>query len=223
MTTLAPRLRHAGRLGVVMVALLLAAVAATMMAARPAAAAPSITADGGPAQVYVSGSGFNSWASVRVVVLTDPGLGSTGASPVYTQANGSGFIGLNVTGLKYSGPVYVLVDSAPFPTVGAITTVQLAPGWISVGQQQCSTFYDVLASAAGFADYYNIRFELLTQDLRVLGKPQYTSSDWIGDAHASLPTTGYSGWAYVVADEYGGGPSGSIPFPYSLWYHVYVC
>ena len=59
MATPAPRLRSLGRLGVALVALLLAGVAATVMAARPAHAngSPSITAYGGPAQVFVSGYG----------------------------------------------------------------------------------------------------------------------------------------------------------------------
>jgi hypothetical protein len=208
-----------------MVALFLAGLATTAMGARPAHAGgggPSVSAYGGPAQVFVTGSGFNSGASVRVVVLSDPSLNSV-APAVYTNANSSGFINVNVTGMTYTGSVYVLVDSAAFPTVGAVTTVQPPPQWITVGQQQCFYSYPVIVSAAGFAQYYDVRFEVLPDDLSRVLDTKYATSDRIGDAYAQLSTSGYHGWVYVVADEIGYGPTGFIPFPYSLWNHVYVC
>jgi hypothetical protein len=77
---------------------------------------------------------------------------------------------------------------------------------------------------ARYRDLWEARLDRFAADLtRTVAPTQYTTSDGIGDAFASLSPAGYSGWAWVVADEYGSGPSGFIPFPYSLWYHVYVC
>ena len=53
-----------------------------------------------------------------------------------------------------------------------------------------------------------------------------TTADRAGNVYASPPlsTKGYTGWAWIVADEYGNGPSGyGPPAPATAWYHVYVC
>ncbi len=191
---------------------------------RPAHAnsTATISAYGGPGEIWVSGYGFSPGATVRVVALTNPGLKAVGPSQ-YTQADSSGNIAVDLNNLKYYGAVYVLADQlppAPFlGTAGAQTVVNIAPQFLLNGTGQQSCGYPVTASIYGFQPYYNVRIELLSQDLTQLLDKKFVTSDYIGDAYASLGASGYTGWAWIIADEFGGYP----PFPKTVAYHLYVC
>jgi hypothetical protein len=221
MTAQASCLRHIGKVGVLVVALALVSLVAAVAAVRPAHAnsGPSITAYGGPGEIWVSGYGFTPGSTVRVVALTNPGLKAVSGN-VYTQADGYGDIGVDLSGLKYVGSAYVAADQTPpIGTAWATTTVQPPPQWISIGPNQQSCGYPVSAYAHGFLTSYNVRFVLLSDDRTKLLDQKVTMADYAEDAYASLGTMGYTGWAWIFADEYGGSP----PAPATLGFHLYVC
>ena len=76
-------------------AVALAALAAGMTTAVPAYAksTASISAYGGPGEIWVTGSGFPAYATVRIEALSNPGLSYVGYAQ-YIPADGSG----NITG-----------------------------------------------------------------------------------------------------------------------------
>ena len=219
-------------------AVALAALAAGMTTAVPAYAksTASISAYGGPGEIWVTGSGFPAYATVRIEALSNPGLSYVGYAQ-YIPADGSG----NITGgftqtsgtlsPTFTGPVYVLADS-PAGTVGATTVVNQAPQFLSNGTGQTdytgtTTCGSVNAEIAGFERFYSVRVELLTDKLTVLDT-KYVTADSIGDVSLSsspsasgppLSTRGYTGGAYIIADEYGGYP----PAPATVGYHLTVC
>ena len=222
-----------GRLLMVSVVLGLAGLAAVMTTASPAYAnsTPSISAYGGPGEIWVTGSGFTPSATVRLVALSNPGLKSVGYAQ-YTAADGSGNItaGFSTTSgtllRTYTGPVYVLADQAGLPTAGATTVVNAPPQFLinGTGQTSCGS---VNAEITGFEHFYNVRVELLSQDLTKLLDIKYVSSDRVGDVSLSpspaasgpaLSTSGYTGGAWIIADEYGGWP----PAPAEAGYHLNV-
>lgn len=227
---MAPQLtrRPISKLTVLIVALALSSLVAAVMTLRPAHAnsTPFISAYGGPGEIWVSGNGFTPGATVRVEAVTNPGLKVVG-SPQNTQADSYGDIGMDLYNLKSAGSVYVLADQLPpapyLGTAGAKTVVNPMPQFLAAGQTSCG--YPVTASTYGFQPYYNVRFELLSQDLTKLLDKRYVTSDWIGDAYASPPlaASGYTGWAWIIVDEYGSGPTGYIPAPATIGYHLYVC
>jgi hypothetical protein len=192
--------------------------------AAHASSPPYLAAYGGPNEVWASGDGFAAYATVRVEVLT-PSWQVLATQ--YPQTNGYGDLGMDFYSLGYTGSVYVLADQlAPAPsvgTVGAQTNVSPNPAFLYAGQGGCATYYPVNTEAYGFEPWYGVRFELMTNDLSRVLSTANTSASNIGDAYATLSTAGYTGWAWVVADEVGNGPSGFIPAPATTWDHIYVC
>jgi len=208
-------------------ALALAGAATLASAASPAYAGtgPTVFAFGGPEEVWVYGTNFPVGATVRVEVLTDPGL-SLLAPSQYTTVNSGGHIAIDIGSLKSSGPVWVLTDlMAPYGgTFGAKATVTPPPGFLlSTGQPSCGAPVNV--DAYGFVPYYNVGVFVQTEDYsRFLGS-SYTTVDPGGQVRG-LPvdlTAPYTGWVRVVAYEYGDGPLGLAPAPASATTYVYVC
>lgn len=223
------RLRRA-RLMLLSAAAALAGAATVMTTAGPAYAnsTPSITAYGGPGEIWVTGFGFTPDATVRVEALSQPGLKGVG-SPQNTRADGSGNIGVDLYNLSpFTGSVYVAADQVPYlGTAWATTTVNPLPQFLinGTGQTSCGS---VNAEITGFEAFYNVRVELLSQDLTKLLDTKYVKSDFGGVVSLSpslaasgppLSTSGYTGGAWIVADEYGGYP----PAPATTWYHLNVC
>jgi hypothetical protein len=197
-------------------------------AAAPALASPSLSAYGGPAEIWVSGSGFTAGASVRIDVISNPGWRSVRSET--TQADQYGDLGVEFYNLSYAGSVWVAADQlSPAPSLGTLwaqTTVSPPPQFLVNGTGQPYCGYPVSVEAYGFERYYNVRLELLPQNLSTVLDTRLTTADGIGDAYASPPlsTKGYTGWAWIVADEYGNGSSGfGPPAPATAWYHLYVC
>ena len=199
-------------------------------AAAPALAnsSPSFNAYGGPAGVWVSGSGFTAGASVRINVISNPGWKSVGSQT--TQVDPYGDIGVEFHNVSYAGSVWVAADQlSPAPSLGTLwaqTVVSPPPQFLVNGTGQPYCGYPVSVAAYGFEPYYNVRLELLPQNLSTVLDTRLTTATGTGNAYASPPLSakGYTGWAWIVADEYGNGPAGyGPPAPATAWYHVYVC
>jgi hypothetical protein len=196
----------------------------------------SITAYGGPQEVYVTGSGYDSGYSVRVTVLTSDLRYDLGQQTVHVT---NGTISADFYNLGYTGPVAVAADELTSSYQGtqwadATTTPELQ--FTGVSEQGCGSPYGgeyVTASASNFLEYYGAHFELLNQNLTSVLSTYNTSADTNGQAKTApwqLETYDYHGGAWLVVDETGYGltaglpaPYGNIPAPATAWYHINLC
>ena len=187
------------------------------MAAAPAyAAGPQITVIGGPGEILVQGGGFNADATVRIEALT-PDLSKV-LDTIYVQANWIGYLDapvyLNDLG-GYTGQVWVAADGAPGPTAWASTHVSATPAIIALSDaSNCSGPRAGTVSVSGwnFQPGATVRIELLSGNLATGMDTRYATIDQNGYLLYQEPpdwapyvlnlTSGYSGPAAVVVDEY---------------------
>jgi hypothetical protein len=220
-------------------------LAALLTMAGPAYAGPtpSISASGGAGWLSVTGGPFAPNATVGISVLSNPGgkwVGGTSFPSEDIHADASGYIAaaFNVTSgtlsRTYSGPVYVLADQiSPTPSFGTVgasgdPVVDPPPQFLinNTGQPSCGSPVNV--EIAGFDHFDAVRVELLSQDLSKLLDKRNVTSDFVGDVALSpssaaqglpLSTGGYTGGAWIIADEYGGYPVNGV----TVGYHLNLC
>ena len=191
------------------------ALAGLTVAAAPAyAAGPHVSALGGPGEVMITGGGFTPGATVRLEALT-PTLSKV-LSTIYVTADGAGNIsewaGSEYAYLNdfrgYTGDVYVAADGAPGPTAWAYTHVYPAP---TLDANNPAPYCNGVVTAFGynFQPGDTVRLELLSGDLGKVMDTQYVTVDSSGDIPPGFGhtvqlhlTPGYSGPAWVIADEY---------------------
>ncbi len=206
----------------------------------------SISADGGPAHVYVTGYGFQANETFTLTVLTPNLTNDLGReTKLHADENGNFRFLFHSTGLNpqipvlpnlasYSGPVVVAADAASLAQVGTLwsqtTTIDPPPVIYGPDTYQAGCGAPVNTMAYGFTPGDSVQFSLYVPPrngyhfLQLLDGTTTTADLNLGNAYASLQTHGYSGVAWVVANEMGN-PNGFYPLApdAEIWYQMNVC